>query len=151
MNEIYRILDHRVRQFFSGLGYVFRICVFIGLVLGGTIGFLVTSTLSPYINQIIQKFGEYRQNENSSVVISSYAQRESFANIRLDPYIEPAVDQQIIETSIIHLVRRTDTIFQLAEDYHADWKHIAEINNLRPPYRLEAGQKLIIPYKSTHK
>lgn len=43
-----------------------------------------------------------------------------------------------------YVVKKGDTIFRLADDYKVEWKEIARINSLHPPYSLEAGQELII-------
>jgi len=44
-----------------------------------------------------------------------------------------------------------DNIMDLAEKNHIKWQSIAHINHLKPPYVLEAGQKIKIPAKKSNK
>ncbi len=47
----------------------------------------------------------------------------------------------------VYIVKEGDTIISVAEKAGADWKKIAKINRLKPPYTLTANTKLLIPPK----
>jgi LysM repeat protein len=55
---------------------------------------------------------------------------------------------------VYHTVRTSDTVEQLAHTYGVEPEDITDyhINHLDPPFRLEKGQKLVIPFgrKTTH-
>jgi len=44
-------------------------------------------------------------------------------------------------------VQRGDTLFNVSQKYGISWQTVAQINNLKEPYILKAGQKLKIPAK----
>lgn len=44
-------------------------------------------------------------------------------------------------------VQSGDTLSSVGAKFGVDWKKIAEVNNLEPPYNLKVGNKLIIPPK----
>jgi len=52
-----------------------------------------------------------------------------------------------IPGSQLHIVAVSESLYTIGEKYNLDWREIAEVNNLSPPYNLRVGQKLIIPPK----
>ncbi|MEP6710583.1 MAG: DUF916 domain-containing protein [Candidatus Saccharibacteria bacterium] len=44
-----------------------------------------------------------------------------------------------------HIVVAGDTLKQVAKNYEVDWKEIAKINRLKPPYDLTSGNVLYVP------
>ncbi len=52
-----------------------------------------------------------------------------------------------IPGSKIHTVAPGESLYTIGEEYNVDWREIAELSNLSPPYNLHSGQKLIIPPK----
>lgn len=50
------------------------------------------------------------------------------------------------ERTIIYKAKDGDTLTSIANKAKVDWKKLAKLNNLKPPYGLEAGQSLKIPY-----
>lgn len=47
----------------------------------------------------------------------------------------------------IYEVRESDTINKIATQLNVQWKLIAKINDLKPPYNIEPGQKILVPSK----
>lgn len=47
----------------------------------------------------------------------------------------------------IYTIKQGDTIQTLAETYNVSWKKLAKINDIKPPYALNEGEKLRIPRK----
>jgi 5'-nucleotidase len=48
----------------------------------------------------------------------------------------------------VHVVRKGDTLFSLAETYLGDgrlWKKIAQANNIQDPSNISVGTRLVIP------
>ena len=45
----------------------------------------------------------------------------------------------------VHTVVAGDTIDSIASQYQANWKYLARVNKLKPPYKLEPGQQIMIP------
>lgn len=48
------------------------------------------------------------------------------------------------DTSTYHMVVRGETLASIAQRYGRDWQDLAQWNNLRTPYTLEVGQKILI-------
>lgn len=48
------------------------------------------------------------------------------------------------------IVRKGDTLYSLSQKYGVPMRDVIEANNLRAPYTLKAGQRLILPYAKTH-
>jgi len=46
-----------------------------------------------------------------------------------------------------YTVQEGDSVVSLGTEYKTKWKRIANINNLKPPYLLTAGQELLLPAK----
>ncbi|HEX6258440.1 MAG TPA: LysM peptidoglycan-binding domain-containing protein [Candidatus Saccharimonadales bacterium] len=54
--------------------------------------------------------------------------------------------QRMIEATKKHYrVREGDNVQAIAEKFEQDWKLLVKLNNLKPPYTLQAGQVLAIP------
>lgn len=62
---------------------------------------------------------------------------------------ETIIDEPLEPTSSgeTYTVRRGDYLSKIARDYELDWKVIAELNELTPPYLLYPGQVLQLPSK----
>ena len=45
----------------------------------------------------------------------------------------------------IYTVKPGDTLFGIGLDLKIDWKELAELNNIEPPYALKSGQELKLP------
>lgn len=65
---------------------------------------------------------------------------------------EPSADKEILGEQQpaaleIYEVQRGDTLFNVSQKYGISWQTVAQINNLKEPYILKAGQKLKIPSK----
>lgn len=43
-----------------------------------------------------------------------------------------------------HIVQRGETLYAIAFRYDTDYRHLAQLNHLRPPYQLRVGQRLKI-------
>ena len=52
-----------------------------------------------------------------------------------------------IPGSSLHSVADGESLYKIGEKHGVDWRKIAELTNLSPPYNLHTGQKLIIPPK----
>lgn len=48
------------------------------------------------------------------------------------------------------IVRKGDTLYSLSKKYSVPMRDVIDANNLRPPYTLKAGQRLILPFTKTH-
>lgn len=48
------------------------------------------------------------------------------------------------------IVRKGDTLYSLSQKYGVPMRDVIEANNLRAPYTLKTGQRLIVPYAKTH-
>jgi lipoprotein NlpD len=46
---------------------------------------------------------------------------------------------------VYHNVERNESLSDIAKAYDVDLQHLAEVNNLRPPYSIEAGTKVFVP------
>lgn len=46
---------------------------------------------------------------------------------------------------VTYRVKNSDTIFKLAKSRHTNWKTIARINKLKPPYELKSGSEILLP------
>jgi 2',3'-cyclic-nucleotide 2'-phosphodiesterase/3'-nucleotidase len=74
------------------------------------------------------------------------------ANNIVNPDLIKAGQQLIIPSGapapppdIVHLVRRGETLFKIAQIYGVSWQDIARYNQIGPPYIIYAGQTLLIP------
>jgi len=47
--------------------------------------------------------------------------------------------------SLIHAVAVGESLYTIGAKYNIDWREIAKVSNLAPPYSLTVGQKIIIP------
>ncbi|MDE7327483.1 MAG: LysM peptidoglycan-binding domain-containing protein [Lachnospiraceae bacterium] len=54
-------------------------------------------------------------------------------------------DQKVPEPQKICHVRKGDTLAKIGKRYQVDWKEIAQLNGIKAPYRIYAGQELILP------
>lgn len=48
------------------------------------------------------------------------------------------------------IVRKGDTLYSLSKKYDVPMRDVINANNLRAPYTLKAGQRLILPFTKTH-
>lgn len=48
------------------------------------------------------------------------------------------------------IVRKGDTLYSLSTKYDVPMRDVINANNLRAPYTLKAGQRLILPFTKTH-
>jgi nucleoid-associated protein YgaU len=46
-----------------------------------------------------------------------------------------------------YIVKKNQTIMDIAEKYGVSWKKLARINNLKPPYALKERETLFVPKK----
>lgn len=46
-----------------------------------------------------------------------------------------------------HIVKKNQTIMDIAKKYNVSWKKLARINNLKPPYTLKQRETIFIPQK----
>jgi hypothetical protein len=58
---------------------------------------------------------------------------------------------QMVRRATGHLVKPGEDLHSVAEMYAMQWKHLARINKLKPPYQIKAGQKLLVAAKSPAK
>lgn len=61
------------------------------------------------------------------------------------PASEPAAMAAAPAESRFHVVRRGDTLSELAQRYGVGMSSLAQANGLRPPYRIKVGQQLRLP------
>lgn len=50
-----------------------------------------------------------------------------------------------LKNCYIYTVREGETLIDIANDHHGDWKKIIRTNKLKPPFALQKGQKLLVP------
>lgn len=53
--------------------------------------------------------------------------------------------QNMHQTAMLYIVSEEDDIESIARNYHTNWKVLARLNQLKPPYQLTVGQKLKVP------
>jgi murein DD-endopeptidase MepM/ murein hydrolase activator NlpD len=53
--------------------------------------------------------------------------------------------QRNIASGIHHTVKKDEDLAAIAKTYGTDAQHLAEVNNLKPPYTITAGSKLFVP------
>jgi lipoprotein NlpD len=46
---------------------------------------------------------------------------------------------------VYHTVEHNEALSEIAKAYNVDLQHLAEVNNLRPPYSVKAGTKIFVP------
>lgn len=66
-------------------------------------------------------------------LLSGCNQRLDQADLEYDASVSP-----------YHRVRRNETLSTIARDYHMDKRELAQLNGLRPPFRIVVGQKLLV-------
>jgi LysM repeat protein len=64
--------------------------------------------------------------------------------VAAEPTVEPTATAAAPET-VSHLVLAGETLAALGQRYGIDWPRIAAANNIPPPYRIQAGDVLLIP------
>lgn len=57
----------------------------------------------------------------------------------------PELRQNTSISGIDHRVAQGETLYGIARAYKVDMQHLAEVNNLQPPYRLKVNGRLFIP------
>ena len=57
-------------------------------------------------------------------------------------------DAVIFKSSGTYIVTDGDTVSSIAGALGLDWKQLAELNNLQPPYSLTVGQELKLPQEN---
>lgn len=59
--------------------------------------------------------------------------------------VEPAPEKVALEPGQTYTVQKGDTLSGIAKRYGVSWKDLAEINAIKDPNKIRAGQKLILP------
>lgn len=67
---------------------------------------------------------------------------DSPSNIELDA---PSDDAVSFKSSGTYVVKSGDTLSSIADSLNLDWKELAELNKVEPPYALKVGQELKLP------
>lgn len=67
---------------------------------------------------------------------------DSPSNTELDAPSEDAVS---FKSSGTYVVKSGDTLSSIADSLNLDWKELAELNKVEPPYALKVGQELKLP------
>ncbi len=52
---------------------------------------------------------------------------------------------QLYATAQKYQVAAREDLLKIADDHHVNWKQLARINKIKPPYRLNEGQNILIP------
>lgn len=55
------------------------------------------------------------------------------------------VTNSVVPSGETYTVKDGDTLYVIGQQKGKDWKDIAELNNLQPPYSLSVGQELKLP------
>ncbi len=63
----------------------------------------------------------------------------------------PAVCSPIKNRDLVYIVRKGDTLGEIAQCFGTRWYYIARRNKLRNPNKIKVGQKLVIPKRGTYK
>lgn len=50
-----------------------------------------------------------------------------------------------VKDSNEYIVKEGDTFNSIAKDHNVDWKFLAKVNNKKPPFDVEVGEKILIP------
>jgi LysM repeat protein len=79
------------------------------------------------------------------------AQVQSNAQTQDKQILGLATKQEPAEQFTSYSVKNGDTLFNISQQYNIKWDLIAEINGLKEPYVLHAGQTLKIPQATTSK
>ena len=67
------------------------------------------------------------------------------------PLRYPVIEADSPATGLYHTVVESETLPSIAKSYNADQQQLAEMNNLRPPYGVQANTRLFIPGASRQK
>lgn len=51
----------------------------------------------------------------------------------------------------VHTVKGTDTVWRISQNYNVPLRSLLDLNNLAPPYQLNAGQRLMLPAPQTYR
>jgi len=51
----------------------------------------------------------------------------------------------VLQSTGIYMVKSGDTLAGIGADLNIDWKDLAELNEIEPPYSLSVGQELKLP------
>lgn len=67
-----------------------------------------------------------------------------------EKYAQPEEEQnpekeEVLEEQKSCYVRKGDTLAKIGSRFKVDWKKIAELNGIKAPYKIYAGQKLLLP------
>ncbi|MDE7299676.1 MAG: LysM peptidoglycan-binding domain-containing protein, partial [Lachnospiraceae bacterium] len=57
---------------------------------------------------------------------------------------EPGEDEPSVTQKTCH-VRKGDTLSKIGKRFQVDWREIAELNGIKAPYKIYAGQELLLP------
>lgn len=57
------------------------------------------------------------------------------------------VGQPMVVATEILIAEKGDTIYDISEFSGVSIEEIAQLNRLRPPYRIRAGQEIVVPLK----
>jgi murein DD-endopeptidase MepM/ murein hydrolase activator NlpD len=63
--------------------------------------------------------------------------------------IAPRIQSKIPATGTYHTVAEDETLSAIAKRYKVDLQHLAEVNDLKPPYTIRAQDRLFIPGSRT--
>ena len=63
----------------------------------------------------------------------------------------PTVCRPVKNRNIVYVVRKGDTLGEIATCFGTRWYYIARENNLKNPNKIKVGQKLVIPKRGTYK
>lgn len=55
--------------------------------------------------------------------------------------------KSLIKRSSQYTVKESDSLADLAQNAGIKWKQLAKINNIKPPYEIKPGQKILLPKK----
>ena len=69
-----------------------------------------------------------------------------YRNSGLPPSLQvPELRQNTSVSGVDHTIARGETLYGIARAYKIDMQHLAEVNNLQPPYTLKTNNRLFIP------
>lgn len=60
------------------------------------------------------------------------------------PPTAPTTEKQVLQQSLIYTVRKGDTLYSIARKTKVSVKRLVQLNNLRKPYTIYVGQKLLL-------
>jgi lipoprotein NlpD len=67
-------------------------------------------------------------------------------NVRLQ-----AIQPSVPASGVYHRVKQNENLSSIARAYHVNPQHLAEVNNLKPPYHIKADSRIFVPGASKPK